>query len=54
MVYTNTSDIQWSQEQRTKIGEGIFCCFMGQFTDEILEEEKAKLMVTAQRLLLRI
>jgi sirohydrochlorin cobaltochelatase len=28
---------------RTMIGEGICCCFMGQFTDEILEEEKAKI-----------
>jgi sirohydrochlorin cobaltochelatase len=25
------------------IGEGICCCFMGQFTDEILEEEKDKI-----------
>lgn len=28
---------------RTMIGEGICCCFMGQFTDEILEEEKDKI-----------
>ncbi|ETI62214.1 sirohydrochlorin chelatase [Marinomonas profundimaris] len=28
---------------RTMIGEGICCCFMGQFTDEILEEEKSKI-----------
>lgn len=28
---------------RTMIGEGICCCFMGQFTDEILEEEKGKI-----------
>ena len=28
---------------RTMIGEGICCCFMGQFTDEILAEEKHKI-----------
>ncbi|QRV25706.1 sirohydrochlorin chelatase [Marinomonas foliarum] len=28
---------------RTMIGEGVCCCFMGQFTDEILEEEKDKI-----------
>lgn len=28
---------------RTMIGEGICCCFMGQFTPEILEEEKDKI-----------
>ncbi len=28
---------------RTMIGEGICCCFMGQFTDEILEEEKHRI-----------
>lgn len=28
---------------RTMIGEGICCCFMSQFTDEILEEEKHKI-----------
>ncbi|GAA0832232.1 hypothetical protein GCM10009112_18600 [Marinomonas arenicola] len=28
---------------RTMIGEGICCCFMGQFTDEILAEEKDKI-----------
>ncbi|PYF83532.1 MULTISPECIES: sirohydrochlorin chelatase [Marinomonas] len=28
---------------RTMIGEGICCCFMSQFTDEILEEEKSKI-----------
>ncbi|MBJ7554471.1 sirohydrochlorin chelatase [Marinomonas spartinae] len=28
---------------RTMIGEGICCCFMSQFTDEILEEEKNKI-----------
>ncbi|MDE8602143.1 sirohydrochlorin chelatase [Marinomonas sp. RSW2] len=28
---------------RTMIGEGICCCFMGQFTDEILEEERDKI-----------
>lgn len=27
---------------RTMIGEGVCCCFMSQFTDEILEEEKAR------------
>lgn len=27
---------------RTMIGEGICCCFMSQFPEEILEEEKAK------------
>jgi len=28
---------------RTMIGEGICCCFMSQFTDDILEEEKDKI-----------
>ncbi|GAB3485271.1 sirohydrochlorin chelatase [Marinomonas epiphytica] len=28
---------------RTMIGEGVCCCFMGQFTDDILEEEKSKI-----------
>ena len=28
---------------RTMIGEGVCCCFMGQFTDEILAEEKDKI-----------
>jgi len=28
---------------RTMIGEGICCCFMSQFPEEILEEEKAKI-----------
>ncbi|WP_417538174.1 sirohydrochlorin chelatase [Marinomonas sp.] len=28
---------------RTMIGEGICCCFMGQFTQDILEEEKDKI-----------
>ena len=30
---------------RTMIGEGVCCCFMGQFTDEILAEEKDKIDV---------
>ncbi|MBJ7539168.1 sirohydrochlorin chelatase [Marinomonas transparens] len=28
---------------RTMIGEGVCCCFMGQFTEEILEEEKHRI-----------
>ena len=28
---------------RTMIGEGICCCFMGQFTEEILEQEKDRI-----------
>jgi len=34
---------------RTMIGEGVCCCFMSQFTQEILDQEKEKIAASAEQ-----